>query len=123
MIIQIKSTVVKEQIDTESIYMLNSLIITFNEKNKNEIIAHSTNENFKQYFLEEITIIKNNFREISGINVTWYAVLNGANLKIIYHENYSDEEKNSVLMQLTNSLNNKWYVNKVDYDLLDRTVE
>lgn len=123
MIIQIKSTVVKEQIDTESIYMLNSLIITFNEKNKNEIIAHSTNENFKQYFLEEITIIKNNFREISGINVTWYAVLNGANLKIIYRENYSDEEKNSVLMQLTNSLNNKWYVNKVDYDLLDRTVE
>ncbi len=103
-------------------YRLDSLIITFNGERRNELFASSSNIDFRNFFLKEIDEF-DNISEVNNTAIDWYDIFNGSNLKINYQENVTDTKKNDILKNLSNFLRSKWYVEKIDYDLIDRTID
>lgn len=106
-------------------YFIDELIITFNSETNNNLTASINSENeeknidFKNYFVNEITVLNKTYKGITSIDSRFSKLSNLAFIKINYDQTFSLEEKKALLKNIKTELETKWYIKKVDFSWIE----
>lgn len=109
------------EVPLEQDYRFDSLIITFNGKELNQINASSNDLSFRDDFSKEINEINIQLEYMEDIHIKWYSTFNGVNLRLKYPEGLSSLAQKENLETLKTILSRQWYTQNVQYDLLEST--
>lgn len=107
-----------------------SLMIGFNEKTKEGLIATSVlnksiefrdinydvNTQFREYCISDINEAIENIEEIEKVEISFWSLVEGGSIDIEYSSGLTDIEKKKYLDELKKELESKWYIDDVQYD-------
>ena len=112
----------KQPIQKENEYddKFNSLIILFNNQEKEGMIAQSSSSDFMEYFKNELTNLDEELGDIKNLRIKHtYSITNGVNILFDFINNFDSSYKYKVIEDLKSELESKWYIKQVSYDLID----